>query len=104
MLIFDFRDKQLKDIEEQKLCFIAPECYRRATKRETAIELLVEEYKDNQGICNYCPIPVESQGVRCYGGVAIMCEGGCCPEAEQALRDAIDENPEEYDIKEEEEK
>lgn len=32
-------------------------------------------------LCLYCPIPEELQGVHCYGGEPIMCEGSYCSDA-----------------------
>jgi len=43
----------------------------------------IEEF-DSEELCKYCPIPEESQGVHCYGGVVNMCEGRCCEEAYEA--------------------
>ena len=37
----------------------------------------------DEDLCHYCPLPEESQGVHCYGGLPVMCEGSCCPEAYQ---------------------
>ena len=43
-------------------------------------------------LCTYCPLPEESQGVHCYGGEPIMCEGSHCKEAyENYLEDFNDE-------------
>ena len=35
----------------------------------------------DEDLCHYCPIPKEAQGVHCYGGEPIMCEGMHCNEA-----------------------
>ena len=29
----------------------------------------------DEELCSYCPLPEESQGVHCYGGLPVMCEG-----------------------------
>lgn len=49
--------------------------------------MTAEEEQDNLGddICKWCPIPKEAQGVRCYGGPVIMCEGSRCTEAMEAF-------------------
>lgn len=36
---------------------------------------------DAEELCNYCPLPDEAKGVRCYGGTVHMCEGSRCGEA-----------------------
>ena len=36
---------------------------------------------DSEDLCNYCPLPDESKGVHCYGGIVHMCEGSHCKEA-----------------------
>lgn len=43
--------------------------------------LTLEELADQECLCYYCPIPEESQGVHCYGGEPVMCEGSHCDEA-----------------------
>lgn len=39
----------------------------------------VEELGED--LCNHCPLPPEMQGVHCYGGEPVMCEGRGCEEA-----------------------
>lgn len=50
-----------------------------------------------EDLCRYCPIPEEYQGVRCYGGEPIMCEGRKCPEAYDAYMELDDDGEEEDD-------
>lgn len=40
-----------------------------------------EEISGEDELCCNCPLPEESQGVHCYGGEPVMCEGRCCKEA-----------------------
>ena len=41
---------------------------------------LFELVEDGE-LCNCCPLPKEVQGVHCYGGEPVMCEGKCCGDA-----------------------
>lgn len=49
----------------------------------------------DEDLCKYCPIPEEHQGVHCYGGHPIMCEGAKCPEAYDAYMESEDDMDEE---------
>lgn len=52
----------------------------------------LEELQDRDALCQYCPLPEESQGIHCYGGAPVMCERCCCGEAYQRyLEEEIDE-------------
>lgn len=42
-------------------------------------------------LCQYCPLPTESQGVHCYGGLPVMCEGSYCSEAYENYLDEYEE-------------
>lgn len=45
----------------------------------------------DEELCSYCPLPEESQGVHCYGGLPVMCEGSHCKEAYQNYLDTYEE-------------
>lgn len=47
-----------------------------AQKTDEQLEKMLED-----DLCRYCPIPPEYQGVHCYGGEPVMCEGSRCDEA-----------------------
>lgn len=51
----------------------------------------IEELRDEEELCSYCPLPTELQGVHCYGGEPVMCEGRCCSEAYDNYRSACEE-------------
>lgn len=58
------------------------------TKEELMLELGGEEE-----FCDCCPLPKEAQGVHCYGGDPVMCEGRYCPEAlEEWLEQEADDD------------
>ncbi len=58
----------------------------------------LKDLGDNEELCKYCPLPEESQGVRCYGGQPIMCEGSHCKEAYDAYLEEMDEEQSEIDV------
>lgn len=48
-----------------------------------------EQIKDmlEERLCDYCLLPDEAKGVRCYGGEPVMCEGSHCDEAIEAWKE-----------------
>ena len=53
-----------------------------AGKTDEQLEKMLED-----DLCCYCPIPPEYQGVHCYGGEPVMCEGSRCDEALEAWKE-----------------
>jgi len=50
-----------------------------------------EEIRDSGDLCDFCPLPEEAKGVRCYGGEPVMCEGINCEEAYKTYLEDEDE-------------
>ena len=60
----------------------AEEVQKTAALIETPKSL--EQLANSEELCRWCPIPEEHQGVKCYGGEPIMCEGRYCEDAYEA--------------------
>lgn len=51
-----------------------------------------DEMKESERLCSYCPLPEELQGVHCYGGQPVMCEGSHCGEAYERYLEEVEAN------------
>jgi len=78
------------DVPESEIASFKDKAKTIVGKIEKETPKSIEELDEE--LCEHCPSPEEAQGVHCYGGKPVMCEGSRCKEAYQNYLDEFEED------------